>query len=491
MKKILSLIILVFVSLAAFAQTGSKSGYEAFLESRRNAFKAYADSRNARYAEFMKRRWREAEISTADTETPQPSPVIPVRQPDAEETPSVPATEVPTVPQPSPAGDEPAISKPLPPSDEPTKPQLAVPVAEKSANNDVFEFSFFGTDCRVPKFDMQRPALENCTEESVAALWEKFAASGYASVINECSKLKKILRLNDWGYLRLLASLADAWYSPDSDEATLLRTFLAVQSGYEVRIAQSSGHLLMLFPCNEQIYRRRYVSLDGTRYYMFDTRGNNSKCRVFDKSFGGGNRISLRMTEIPHLADKPSPVRILQSKKYPNVKMDATINMNLIDYFDLYPNCDLEIYRIPTFSGSIADGLESMKQAIALLDAKNAVAMILDFVQTAFDYQTDAEQFGYERSFFAEETFYYPYCDCEDRAILFSSLVENLTGLGTVLLQYTGHVAAAVCFDNDVAGDFVTVNGRRYIVCDPTYIGAGIGCSMPGLDNKSISIVTK
>lgn len=481
----------MFVSLVSFAQTGNKSGYEAFLESRRSAFKSYVDSRNARYAEFMKRRWREAEISTADTETPQPSPMIPVKQPDAEETDLTPAPKEQTVPQPSPASNEPAISKPLPPSGEQAEPQPAVAVSEESANTDTFEFSFFGTDCRVPKFDMHRPALENCTEESVAALWEKFAASGYASVITECSKLKKFLRLNDWGYLRLLTSLADAWYSPDSDEATLLRTFLAVQSGYEVRIAQSSGHLLMLFPCNEQIYRRRYVSLDGTRYYMFDTRGNNSKCRVFDKSFGGGNRISLRMTEIPHLADKPSPVRILQSKKYPDVKMDATINMNLIDYFDLYPNCDLEIYRIPTFSGSIAGGLESMKQAIALLDAKDAVAMILDFVQTAFDYQTDAEQFGYERSFFVEETFYYPYCDCEDRAILFSALVENLTGLDTVLLQYTGHVAAAVCFDNDVAGDFVTVNGRRYIICDPTYIGAGIGRSMPGLDNKSISIVTK
>ena len=375
--------------------------------------------------------------------------------------------------------------------DEPAEPQPAVPVAEKSANNDVFGFSFFGTDCRVQRFDMQRPALENCTEESVAALWEKFAAAGYAPVIAECSKLKKSLRLNDWGYLRLLASLADAWYTPDSNEATLLRTFLAVQSGYEVRIAQSSGHLLMLFPCDEQIYRRRYVSLDGTRYYMFDTRGDSSKCRVFDKSFGGGNRISLRMTEIPHIADKPSPMRTLQSKKYPDMKMDATININLIDYFDSYPNCDLEIYRIPTFSGSINDGLKSIKRAIASLDTKDAVAKILDFVQTAFDYQTDAEQFGYERSFFAEETLYYPYCDCEDRAILFSALVENLTGLDTVLLQYTGHVAAAVCFDSDVAGDSVTVNGRRYTVCDPTYIGAGIGCSMPGLDNKSISIVRK
>ena len=28
-------------------------------------------------------------------------------------------------------------------------------------------------------------------------------------------------------------------------------------------------------------------------------------------------------------------------------------------------------------------------------------------------------------------------------------------------------------------GDFVTVEGKKYIVCDPTYIGASIGKAMP------------
>lgn len=459
------------ISLLSSAQT--KSRYEAFLESRRNAVKAYVDSRNARYAEFMKQRWREADITSADTETTQPSPVIPIKNRDAED-----ASHI-AIPK------EPDAQKST--TDKPTGPQSI----GESANDDTFVFSFFGTDCRVPQFDMLKPALNNCTEESVAALWAMFATSGYAPVIDKCTTLRQTMRLNDWGYLMLLKSLADAWYAPDSDEAILLRTFLAVQSGYRVRIAQSAGHLLMLFACNEQIYRRRYVSLDGARYYMFDIRNGNAKCRVFDRAFGGESPISLRMTALPHLVDKPSPTRTLQSKNYPNIKITAAINRNLIDYLDTYPNCDLEIYCLPTFSDDVADSVETIKRSIANLNTKDAVAMILDFVQSAFDYKTDAEQFGYERSFFAVETLCYPYCDCEDRAILFSALIEHLTGLDTVLLQYTGHVAAAVCLGNDVAGDYVTVNGRRYIVCDPTYVGAGIGRSMPGLDNKNIAIVQK
>ena len=44
---------------------------------------------------------------------------------------------------------------------------------------------------------------------------------------------------------------------------------------------------------------------------------------------------------------------------------------------------------------------------------------LLLWVQTGFRYQTDGEQFGYEKPFFIEETLYYPACDCE--TVLFSS----------------------------------------------------------------------
>ena len=100
-------------------------------------------------------------------------------------------------------------------------------------------------------------------------------------------------------------------------------------------------------------------------------------------------------------------------------------------------------------------------------------------MQTAFQYQTDDEQFGYEKPFFVDEVFYYPYCDCEDRSILYSYLVRTLMGLDVVLLDYPNHIATAVCFDENVSGDYLMVEGKKYVVCDPTYIGASIGNAMP------------
>ena len=41
-----------------------------------------------------------------------------------------------------------------------------------------------------------------------------------------------------------------------------------------------------------------------------------------------------------------------------------------------------------------------------------AANILINFVQTAFDYKTDGDQFGYEKPFFVDELFYYPYSDC-------------------------------------------------------------------------------
>ena len=66
------------------------------------------------------------------------------------------------------------------------------------------------------------------------------------------------------------------------------------------------------------------------------------------------------------------------------------------------------------------------------------------------------------------ETLYYPYSDCEDRAILFSHLIRLLTNRDVVLLYYPNHLATAVHFTRDMPGDYVMVDGKKYLVCDPT-----------------------
>jgi hypothetical protein len=120
---------------------------------------------------------------------------------------------------------------------------------------------------------------------------------------------------------------------------------------------------------------------------------------------------------------------------------------------------------------------------------EDAVSLLLKFVQTAFVYETDGEQFGKEKMFFPDEMFYYPASDCEDRAVLFSYLVRELMGLKVVGLRYPNHMATAVNFNSDIAGSFVRFKGKKYVICDPTYVNAPIGSVMPGFINKKAVVI--
>jgi len=98
-------------------------------------------------------------------------------------------------------------------------------------------------------------------------------------------------------------------------------------------------------------------------------------------------------------------------------------------------------------------------------------------------------KFGYERAFFADENFFYPYNDCEDRSILYALLIKDLLGLEVVLLHYPLHLATAVHFPENITGDYLTIDGKKFIVCDPTYIGASIGTAMPQYKNASANVI--
>ena len=101
--------------------------------------------------------------------------------------------------------------------------------------------------------------------------------------------------------------------------------------------------------------------------------------------------------------------------------------------------------------------------------------MLLNFMHTAFDYKSDMQQFGYERPFFGEESFWFPYNDCEDRAILYSILVRDLLGIDAVLLEFPGHMSTAIALPMEVNGSYLLLDDKRYLLCDPTYIGSHIG----------------
>jgi hypothetical protein len=109
-----------------------------------------------------------------------------------------------------------------------------------------------------------------------------------------------------------------------------------------------------------------------------------------------------------------------------------------------------------------------------------AANFLLSFVQHAFAYKTDIDQFGYQKCFFIEESIYFPYNDCKDRSVIYAWLVHELLGIKVIGLLYPGHMSTAVEL-KQIREGYATVmyQGRRFVIADPTYINASVGMPMP------------
>ena len=193
--------------------------------------------------------------------------------------------------------------------------------------------------------------------------------------------------------------------------------------------------------------------------------------------------------------------RHIRSERYGAVQGDAQVYKELMAFYNTFPSSEIDgnfmtrwaMYANTPLSQKTKDVLyPSLREAIKADNKLSATQKLLNWVQTGFEYDYDDNVWGNDRAFFAEETLYYPYSDCEDRAILFSRLIRDLLDLDVALIYYPGHLATAVGFQEDVSGDAMIINGRKFIVCDPTYIGAPVGAQMPGLEyDKAQAIVLK
>lgn len=47
----------------------------------------------------------------------------------------------------------------------------------------------------------------------------------------------------------------------------------------------------------------------------------------------------------------------------------------------------------------------------------------------------------------------------------------------------------AVNFAENVNGDWISIGNDKFIITTPTYIGAAVGRTMPGMDNKTAIVI--
>ena len=482
---------------------------------------AYRKHVNEEYADFMRQAWES--FPAHEAEKPKDEKTLP---PVVYEEPK-PAPQPQPTPQPKPKEDEKSQpqkdEKPLPkedikplPTPQPTidtkpvqiaiKPKVVVvptpqpapepvaPVRPKEEPYKKVSIGYFGTIITIGFPTNDNLKLRALEENAVADAWTQLSDSRYDITVSTALNARKANALCDWAYMNMLQAATEKQYGK-TNEAVLMQAYLMTQSGYRIRLGMSDTKLYMLVASQYDIFHLRYYVLDGTKFYNISG-DKDVKMRITKANFDKEKSLSLQMTQLPQLSSEPTPKRTLTSRK--GVTAAVSVNKNMIDFFNTYPQACFNgdqttrwaAYANTPMEKSVKDMLyPPLKKTIADMTERDAVGILLNWVQTAFEYGYDDKIWGGDRAFFAQETLYYPYCDCEDRAILFSRLVRDLVGLDVVLLYYPGHLAAAVAFKNDVNGDYLTYKNRKYVVCDPTYINAGVGRTMPGMNNQEAQVI--
>lgn len=452
------------------------------MNSRFNQFRAQTEQEyaqflreaNARYADYLRREWPQAEEKPA---TPAPAPNPPEPPKFDPQAPALPQAELPLS----------AIRRPVAaPKSEPVKP---IPV--ETIPDATIGVNFFGAECELhgEKGSFARK-MADCKEASVSAYWSMLSDGRTSALINDCLALREQMQLCDWAYYQLAKKVSSEIYGDDvCNEAIVLQTYILTQSGYKVRIGRTENELRVLLSSDSTIYSTTYLDIGGVQFYLLQgTKGQ--PIFVCDFEFPGESIFSMKIDKLPKLPIDKVAERELKSQKYSSAKAAVSSNRNLMDFLTTFPHCSIDTYAVASLDEEAKSALyPALKKAINNMPEDVAANILINFVQTAFEYKVDQEQFGYERPLFACETLYYPYSDCEDRALLFATLVRELMGLDVVFLDYPDHIATAVHFTQDIKGDYMMVDGKKYLICDPTYVGANIGNCMPSYRETAVQIV--
>ena len=457
------------------SRQNAREEYERFRQQAEQDYNDFRTQANEEYARFMAEPWSAFETQPAEEIPKLPKPPVPVlANPNEHPKPlTIPVENKPVSPIPI---VHPQPIEPISPAIQPDSPETII--------------RFYGTDVIFHFPEGNSLHMKDASESSVSKLWKQLSTPVYDNMIAECLQNRDKLNLCDWGYVMMTKQVAESFFGSYTNEAVVLHMYLLTQSGYQMRIGRADDRLCVLVGSDAKIYRFRFFRINNIKYYCFDNSIDCKSLHVFNHAFPKEKLMCLNMTQ-PKLDVKKTEPKTHASKRYSMAKADVVLNQNLIDFYNDCPvNSEWQLYSKASLSNQAKESLYPvLHKAIEGKTQVQAANILLNFVQTGFAYATDQEQFGHERPLYPDESLYYPYCDCEDRSILFACLVRELLGLDVVLLDYPEHISTAVCFTEDVEGDYLMLGNKKYVACDPTYIGADIGMSMPSMKKYSPIVV--
>ena len=478
MKKTAIIFMVLLFALPVYSQ--QDESFSDFYRQRMKEMKDWRAKANAEFSEYLASAWEEFLVQRGKKDPIGPVPDKPTFY-DLSESGSQPAMHgIPS------AGEMPLYS-----------PVMVPAISAQYSGGDDVSVDFFGVKEMIP-FDksMKLPRVQ-AEEKAVSEGWKYLSASTFMPTVEALEEIRDRYSLSDWALYTAIKKFTDAVYIEEYiNEKILTQMFLLCQMKYKVRVGVSGNELIILLPFTTPIYQVSYISDGDDDYYIYSYSRLNSQTPLY--TFSDDFSQSDRKFDL--VIDKQITVSsaFYQDKMQPRfseamgVSFSVPINLPCVKFYLDYPQSDLVTYHKSAVDTELENHVFKTIRYEVLkneMGPKEAVAYVMKLIQRGFYYKTDMEMFGRSKPLFIEESFYYGANNCKDRVLLLSWIVKDLFGLDVVMLCYEGHVACGIEFPEKVAGDSFSFNGKTYVMCDPTYIGAPIGATMPQFRNVSPSIV--
>lgn len=443
--------------------------FEDFQHSQTQAFSQYRDARDSAFSNYLKAEWKEytAKESQAIYTRPKPKSI----------TPSI-EKKVKSL--------GPKVNIIIPKHKKTPKIALKKELVTKKTPIKDINFVFFGQNIGV-NLDkkMQQGKFYPQNQTGISNFFQTLASSDYDETLRDIQDITKQYRLNDWGIYLLIKEIAKNIYEYPNEQK-LFEWFVFNKLGYDVKVGLGAKHIVLMHYSKKLIYSTPTYSFAKKKYYVISNYAKKSvgKVYTYKQNYPDANKaFDLSLNVLPSFKEDMKK-RTVSFKEFGKIYSTTfEYDQNLIDFMATYPQADYEtFFNAPMSKKTYEDIARDIKKYMDTKTSSVAINFVLNFVQKAFGYERDQEQFGREKVMFAEETLYYKKSDCEDRAVLFANLVKKLFGISVVGVKYKDHMATALYIP--MKGDTVKANGRRFVIADPTYINANIGQSMPKYKSK-------
>jgi len=320
------------------------------------------------------------------------------------------------------------------------------------------------------------------TQQSIGAQLKELEAQmpSYIKAEFEAQKLK--FNLDDMGMV-IMVQKASRSLSNSKASQQLIQYLLLRSLGLDVQLTYSQKGLAVFGILSEQPARSVYLFDGGKRYTNLnfkDDRLSGTRRLYKDGTTTMGRKIKVEVDKRPKINAKLSKRIILWAYKDKYYRLNAVNNNSLTEYLEDIPVMKLGKQYVERpcseeFEESVLDGLRTHLKSFSTDNEK--VAFLLSFVQSAFRYQTDQEQFGKEKYNYPEQTLGSSFSDCEDRTVLLSYLCKRLLNFNSVGLYFEQdkHICLAIAIPGHSNSYSLKYMGVNYVVCEPTGIGFKVG----------------